>query len=42
MQSPLTDADTLFEQLLQQLPPEAVAVLYHSDEHQQERQPIAA
>ena len=27
---------------LQQLPPEAVAVLYHSDEHQQESQPIAA
>ena len=27
---------------LQQLPPEAVAVLYHSDEPQQESQPIAA
>jgi hypothetical protein len=27
---------------LQQLPPEAVAVLYHSDEHPQESQPIAA
>jgi hypothetical protein len=27
---------------LQQLPPEAVAVLYQSDEHAQESQPIAA
>ena len=27
---------------LQQLPPEAAAVLYHSDEHQQKSQPIAA
>jgi hypothetical protein len=27
---------------LQQLPPEAVAVLYQSDDHPQESQPIAA
>ena len=27
---------------LQQLPPEAIAVLYHNDEPQQDSQPIAA